>query len=191
MDDDIFFSDAMRIAELIRAKEVSPVEVMRKHIARIEELNPLINAIVTVADGALAVAEEAEAAVMAGYEVGPLHGVPFTAKDSIDTAGVPTQRGSPIFAGRLPETDATSVERLKRSGAYCSARPISRNSPTGSKATICSQAERTTPGTWPARQAVRAGASRLPSHPACRRWALGPTLPYPCEDPLRRPASHR
>jgi aspartyl-tRNA(Asn)/glutamyl-tRNA(Gln) amidotransferase subunit A len=59
----------------------------------------------------------AEAAVLAGNELGPLHGVPFTVKDSIDTARVLTQRGSPIFKGRIPETDATSVARLKSAGA--------------------------------------------------------------------------
>jgi aspartyl-tRNA(Asn)/glutamyl-tRNA(Gln) amidotransferase subunit A len=53
---------------------------------------------------------------MAGRELGPLHGVPFTAKDSIDTVGVPTQRGSPIFEGRVPDADATTVVRMKRAG---------------------------------------------------------------------------
>jgi aspartyl-tRNA(Asn)/glutamyl-tRNA(Gln) amidotransferase subunit A len=59
----------------------------------------------------------AEAAVLAGERLGPLHGVPFTAKDSIDTPGVLTQRGSPIFKGRLPDRDATSVARMKQAGA--------------------------------------------------------------------------
>jgi aspartyl-tRNA(Asn)/glutamyl-tRNA(Gln) amidotransferase subunit A len=81
-----------------------------------EAANPTINAIVTLADGALAAAKAAEAAVLAGDEIGPLHGVPFTVKDSIDTAGVLTQRGSPIFKGRLPAVDATSVARMKNAG---------------------------------------------------------------------------
>lgn len=113
----VIFSDATRLAELIRTRELSPVEVMQAHLDRIESVDPKINAIVTVADGALKAARAAEAAVMAGDEVGPLHGVPFTVKDSIDTAGVLTQRGSPIFKGRLPDTDATSVARLKKAGA--------------------------------------------------------------------------
>jgi aspartyl-tRNA(Asn)/glutamyl-tRNA(Gln) amidotransferase subunit A len=117
MSSDIFYSDATRLAELIRTREVSPVEVMQAHLDRIEVLNPKINAIVTIADNALAAAKSAEAAVLAGDELGPLHGVPFTAKDSIDTAKVMTQRGSPIFRGRTPETDATSVARLKSAGA--------------------------------------------------------------------------
>ena len=61
-------------------------------------------------------AQEAEAAVLRGDELGLLHGVPFTVKDSIDTAKVLTQRGSPIFRGRTPETDATSVARMKKAG---------------------------------------------------------------------------
>ena len=90
---------------------------MQAHLDRIEAVNPKLNAIVTVADGALEAAKAAEAAVLAGDELGPLHGVPFTVKDSIDTAGVLTQRGSPIFKGRIPETDATSVARMKKAGA--------------------------------------------------------------------------
>ena len=117
MSDDIIFSDATGLAELIRTKAVSPVEVMQKHLDRIETVNPAINAFVTLADGAMAAAKVAEAAVLAGEELGPLHGVPFTVKDSIDTAGVLTQRGSPIFKGRRPDADATSVARMKAAGA--------------------------------------------------------------------------
>ncbi|ACK85604.1 amidase [Methylorubrum extorquens] len=116
MATDIVFSDATRLAELIRTRQVSPVEVVQAHLDRIEAVDPKVNAIVTVAEGALAAAKEAEAAVLAGAELGPLHGVPFTVKDSIDTAGVLTQRGSPIFKGRTPDADATSVARLKKAG---------------------------------------------------------------------------
>ena len=116
MKPDIFYSDATQLAELIRNREISPVEVMQAHLDRIEAFNPRINAIVTLAEGALKAAKVAEAAVLAGGELGPLHGVPFTVKDSIDTAGVMTQRGSPIFKGRIPDTDATSVARMKQAG---------------------------------------------------------------------------
>ena len=117
MSSDIIYFDATKLAELIRTREVSPVKVVQAHLDRIDAVNPKLNAIVTVADNALKAAKAAEAAVLAGGELGPLHGVPFTAKDSIDTAGVLTQRGSPIFKGRIPETDATSVARLKSAGA--------------------------------------------------------------------------
>ena len=116
MSTELTYSDATKLAELIRTREVSPVEVMKAHLDRIEAVNPKVNAIVTIADDALESARSAESAVLRGDQLGPLHGVPFTAKDSIDTAHVLTQRGSPIFKGRLPETDATSVARMKKAG---------------------------------------------------------------------------
>jgi aspartyl-tRNA(Asn)/glutamyl-tRNA(Gln) amidotransferase subunit A len=112
----LIYSDATKLAELIRTREISPVEVIKAHLDRIDAVNPKVNAIVTIADRALESAKEAEAAVLRGDELGPLHGVPFTAKESIDTAKVLTQRGSPIFRGRTPETDATSVARMKKAG---------------------------------------------------------------------------
>lgn len=116
MSNELIYSDATKLAELIRNKDVSPVEVVRAHLDRIQAVDPQVNAIVTVADGALEAARRAEAAVLGGEELGPLHGVPFTAKDSIDTVGVLTQRGSPIFKGRTPDRDATSVARMKQAG---------------------------------------------------------------------------
>jgi Asp-tRNA(Asn)/Glu-tRNA(Gln) amidotransferase A subunit family amidase len=117
MSSEIIYSDATRLAELIRTREVSPVEVMQAHLERIKAVNPKVNAIVTVVGNALEAAKAAEAAVLAGDDLGPLHGVPISVKDSIDTADVLTQRGSPIFKGRIPEADAVSVARLKRAGA--------------------------------------------------------------------------
>jgi aspartyl-tRNA(Asn)/glutamyl-tRNA(Gln) amidotransferase subunit A len=108
--------DASRLAELIAKRELSPVEVVKTHQERIAAVNPKVNAIVTLVDGALEAARKAEEAVMSGAKLGPFHGVPFTVKDSIDTAGVLTQRASPIFKGRIPETDATAVARMKAAG---------------------------------------------------------------------------
>jgi aspartyl-tRNA(Asn)/glutamyl-tRNA(Gln) amidotransferase subunit A len=116
MTNKIIQMDASRIAQLIANRELSPVEVMQAHLDRIAEVNPKLNAIVALADSALEDAKKAEAAVMSGAQVGPLHGVPFTAKDAIDAAGVLTQRGSPIFKGRVADTDATVVARLKAAG---------------------------------------------------------------------------
>jgi aspartyl-tRNA(Asn)/glutamyl-tRNA(Gln) amidotransferase subunit A len=116
MSTELISQDATRLAELIRNKEVSPVEVVKAHLDRIEAVDSKINAIVTVADDAIEAARVAEAAVMAGEALGPLHGVPFTAKDSIDTAGVLTQFASPIFKGRVPDTDATTIARMKKAG---------------------------------------------------------------------------
>lgn len=117
MNNELIFQDATALAALIRSKTVSPVEVMKAHLERIDALDSQVNAIVTLAQDALSEAKAAEAAVLAGDQLGPLHGVPFTVKDSIDTAGVMTQRGSPIFRGRTPDTDATSVARMKKAGA--------------------------------------------------------------------------
>lgn len=116
MTSELIHHDATKLAELIRTKAVSPIEVVQAHLDRIAAVDPTINAIVTIADDALQAAKVAEAAVMAGEKLGPMHGVPFTVKDSIDTAGVMTQRGSPIFKGRVPDADATSVARLKGAG---------------------------------------------------------------------------
>ena len=116
MSSSIYYSDATELARLIRTREISPVEVVQAHLDRIEAIDPKVNAIVTLAESALHAAKAAEAAVLAGGELGPLHGVPFTVKDSIDTAGVATQRGSPIFKGRVPDVDATSVARMKKAG---------------------------------------------------------------------------
>ena len=114
--DPIYYQDASALANLIRNRELSPVEVVRAHLDRIEAQNPDINAIVTVAENALHAAKQAEVAIMRGDKIGPLHGVPFTVKDSIDTAKTLTQRGSPIFKGRIPDEDATSVARMKIAG---------------------------------------------------------------------------
>ncbi len=116
MSENIIYSDATKLADMIRSREVSAVEVVKAHLNRIQAVDPKINAIVTLAENALEKAEAADAAVRAGDELGALHGVPFTVKDSIDTAGVATQRGSPIFKGRTPDADATSVARMKRAG---------------------------------------------------------------------------
>jgi aspartyl-tRNA(Asn)/glutamyl-tRNA(Gln) amidotransferase subunit A len=117
MSNELIYKEASEIAELIAQRDISPVEVMKAHLDRIAEVNPKVNAIVTLAAGALEAAKRAEAAVRSDARLGPLHGVPFTVKDGIDTAGVPTQRGSPIFKGRVPDTDATVVARLKAAGA--------------------------------------------------------------------------
>lgn len=116
MTDVITQMDATRLAGLIAGRALSPVEVVQAHLDRIAEIDPKVNAIVTLAEGALSAARQAEADVKSGAKLGPLHGVPFTVKDSLDTKGVPTQRGSPIFRGRVPDADATAVARIKAAG---------------------------------------------------------------------------
>jgi aspartyl-tRNA(Asn)/glutamyl-tRNA(Gln) amidotransferase subunit A len=116
MSQDICYADATELAEKIRSKTLSPVEVMRAHLERIEAINAKINAVVTLADDALEQAQKAEDAIARGEIHGPLHGVPFTAKDCFDSQGLRTTRGSLIFADLVPATDSTAVRRLKEAG---------------------------------------------------------------------------
>src|SRR6266542_3713864 len=114
---DLCATSTTRLAELIRDQKVSPVEVFQACLNRIEEINPKLNAIVTIAPDALEKAKEAEAAVTRGAALGPLHGVPVTIKDTIETAGLRTTSGSAMRAGFIPERDAPAVARLKAAGA--------------------------------------------------------------------------
>jgi aspartyl-tRNA(Asn)/glutamyl-tRNA(Gln) amidotransferase subunit A len=117
MKSEITYLDATELASLIRSRELSSVDVVQAHLARIEAVNPKINAIVTLnAEQALAAAAEADKAVARGASLGPLHGVPFTVKDSLDTAGIATQHGSKLFAGNVPTKDASTVARVKAAG---------------------------------------------------------------------------
>jgi aspartyl-tRNA(Asn)/glutamyl-tRNA(Gln) amidotransferase subunit A len=105
-------------SELLRRKQISPVELTTSCLSRIEQLNPTINAFITVThESALAQAREAEAEIAAGNWRGPLHGIPIGLKDLIDTAGVKTTCGSALFADRVPIEDAEIVKRLKDAGA--------------------------------------------------------------------------
>ena len=115
--DPIYYQEATTLAELIRNKEISSVEVVQAHLDRIAEVNPRINGIVTLmGEQALISAALADKAVSKGDSLGPLHGVPFSIKDAIDTAGIPTKRGSKIFEDFVPEKDATAVTRMKDAG---------------------------------------------------------------------------
>ena len=116
MSEAICYAAATDLAERIRSKTLSPVEVVTAHLERIEAVNPKLNAIVTMADGVMERAREAEAAIMRGDVWGPLHGVPFTIKDVLDTRALRTTRGSRLFEDFVPETDATAVARLKAAG---------------------------------------------------------------------------
>ncbi len=115
--DDLCFTPATELAELIRKKTVSPVEVTRAVLERIERVNPAINAFCTVtAEAALRSAREAEVAVMKGGPLRPLHGIPFSIKDLALTKGVRTMSGSYVFEQRVPDTDAPFVRRLHEAG---------------------------------------------------------------------------
>jgi aspartyl-tRNA(Asn)/glutamyl-tRNA(Gln) amidotransferase subunit A len=115
--------DATALAALIAAGQLSSREVVQAHLQRIEAVNPQLNAVATVmAEQALEAADQADAAVKRGGTLGPLHGVPFTIKDSLDTAGVKTMRGSRLFADHVPAADASAVSRFKAAGAIALAK---------------------------------------------------------------------
>src|SRR5688500_2335753 len=105
------------IAELIRRREVSPVEVAEAYLQQVSRLNPSLNAIVTLAPDVIERAKMAEEAVMRGDHLGSLHGIPLTVKDTIETAGLRTTSGSVVRADYVPQTDAPAVSRLRAAGA--------------------------------------------------------------------------
>lgn len=115
--DELTCLSAARLAALIRGRKVSPVEVAEAFLRRVERVNPSLNAVVTLNREALDRAREAEALVMRGGEVGPLHGVPATVKDTIETRGLRATSGSVLRAGFVPEEDAAAVARLGAAGA--------------------------------------------------------------------------
>ena len=114
----VIWRSALELADLIRAKKLSPVEATDAVLARIAELNPKLNAFCLVAaESARAAAREAEIAVTKGEPLGPLHGVPVSVKDVLFTRGLTTTGGSRVFADHVPDEDAISVARVKAAGA--------------------------------------------------------------------------
>jgi Asp-tRNA(Asn)/Glu-tRNA(Gln) amidotransferase A subunit family amidase len=115
---DLTFLSASEIAAQIRSKKLSPVEVVEAHLARIQKLNPKINAFVQMDEQhGLAQARLAEAAVMRGQSLGPLHGVPISIKSSIEVAGMRCEAGTKLRAGYVAKADAPLVARLREAGA--------------------------------------------------------------------------
>ncbi len=118
MPDDLWRGSAGELAAAIRRGEVSSLEVVESHLARVEAVNGHLNAVVRVlAYEARAAARAADEAVAAGGELGPLHGVPISVKDNIAVAGTPTTNGVPALAEENAEEDALIVTRLKEAGA--------------------------------------------------------------------------
>jgi amidase len=115
---DLCGSDAVALASMLRGREVSAREVVAAHIKRIEEVDAVVNAIVTrTFDQALARAGAADDAITRGEQPGLLHGLPVAHKDLAETAGVRTTFGSPLFAEHVPDRDALIVSRMSGAGA--------------------------------------------------------------------------
>jgi amidase len=118
---DVVYISLTEMSERIRAKKLSPVELVDAHLARITQLNPRVNAFVTVDEKrAREQAKSAEAALSSSAKsnsIGPLHGVPISIKSSIDVEGLPSECGSALRKGNVPSEDAPLVKRLRAAGA--------------------------------------------------------------------------
>lgn len=116
--DDWGLRSATDLAEAVRSKQVSAVELLDHFAARIEALNPLVNAVVTMdLDGARARAKELDDLLVRSGPIGPLHGLPITVKDTLETAGIRTTAGAEQLADHVPDNDADAVARAKAAGA--------------------------------------------------------------------------
>lgn len=112
------FTTISDLSPRLRRREISPVEITRECLSRIEKVNPALNAFISVtAESALGEARAAEAEIGRGEWRGPLHGIPISLKDLIDTAGVRTTAASALHEKRIPENDAEVVRRLRATGA--------------------------------------------------------------------------
>ena len=117
MHDELAFMPATEMAAAIRARKLSPVQLTRAMLERIDFLNPALNAYVLVTgDMALAAAKEAEAAVMRGDALGPLHGVPISIKDLFDVKGLSTTKGSLLYKDRIADGYEFVVKHLLDAG---------------------------------------------------------------------------
>jgi aspartyl-tRNA(Asn)/glutamyl-tRNA(Gln) amidotransferase subunit A len=118
MADDLTLLSAIGIVSAVRARKLSPIDVVEAYLARIERLDPKVRAYITVTrDAALAEAREQELALAAGKPPGPLCGVPVAVKDQFQTSGVLTTNGSRAYRDFVPAEDATVVARLRQAGA--------------------------------------------------------------------------
>ena len=114
----VCFMSAVEMARLIRAKKLSAREALAMHLTQIERVNPKVNAIVTlVPELAAAAAAKADEALARGERLGPLHGLPVAHKDLLDTRGIRTTFGSPLYKDNVPTEDDIVVERMRRAGA--------------------------------------------------------------------------
>jgi amidase len=119
MSDEICFMTATELVQRIRERSLSAREVMDAHLAQIERINPVVNAIPTLVEPEVAqlLADEADRRLAQGEDVGPLHGLPVAHKDTEDTAGMRTTYGSPIYADHVPARDTLMVQRIVAAGA--------------------------------------------------------------------------
>jgi hypothetical protein len=168
-------------SQQIRAKKISPVELTRACLDRIEVLNPRLNAFITVmAERALAQARALETELHNGKWRSPLHGIPIGLKDLFDTAGVKTTCASAVFADRIPAEDAEVVGRLKRAGPCSSANRTCTNSRWATHPWRAISALFIILGILSESREAPRVVRRLPWQPSCvlQPWAPIPAAPF-------------
>jgi Asp-tRNA(Asn)/Glu-tRNA(Gln) amidotransferase A subunit family amidase len=117
-DQDIAFAPVTQLARWIEQRQITPTRLTEIYLERLERFNPKLNCVITLTrEHALAQAKKADREIAAGKYRGPLHGVPWGAKDLLDTAGIPTTYGAEPFRNRVPAADAAVVKRLNDAGA--------------------------------------------------------------------------
>jgi aspartyl-tRNA(Asn)/glutamyl-tRNA(Gln) amidotransferase subunit A len=169
-DEELSFTPAVELTRLIGTKKLSPVELMRATLARAERLNPRLNAICTATyETAIEQARTAEAAVMRGERLGPLHGIPTSIKDLSFTKGVRSMGGSHMYAERVPDFDHLHVERLRGAGAISIGKTTT--SELGWKGVSTSPLTGTTHNPW--KHGMNAGASSAGAA-VCAAAGIGP-----------------
>jgi aspartyl-tRNA(Asn)/glutamyl-tRNA(Gln) amidotransferase subunit A len=118
LEETILFSPLVNIAKRIRSREISPVELTSSYLDRLERFSPMLNAVVTIVhERAMEDARQAEREIQAGNYRGPLHGIPYGAKDLLATQGIRTTWGAPPFRDQVFDFDATVISRLQSAGA--------------------------------------------------------------------------
>src|SRR5713101_4415023 len=158
LSDDILYLSVHELGEQIRSRKISPVELTESCLARLEKLGPKLGAIATLTPNlALEQARAAEKEIAAGHSRGPLHGIPYGAKDLLATRGIPTTWGAPPFRDQVFDFDATAVRKLRSAGAILVAK--------------LSMIELAVGGGYSSAAASWQGPTRCPHNPA--HWAGG------------------
>jgi aspartyl-tRNA(Asn)/glutamyl-tRNA(Gln) amidotransferase subunit A len=180
--DELCYLDLSTAANLLQRREVSPVELVEAVLERIERINPLLNAFITVAaEEAREAARQSEGEIRAGSYRGPLHGVPLSLKDVFATRGMRTSYGSRILAEWVPERDATVAARLREAGAILIGKNNMHEFALGSTTTNphFGAAANPCPGTWSGYRGAPAAAPqpRWPLVLVSLRWAARAAAP--------------
>lgn len=172
-EDELTWAPAWKLRELVAAKQVSPVELTRHFLARIEDLEPTLHAFITVAaDDAIEQARRAEDAAVRGEELGPLHGVPIAIKDQFWTRGIRTTGGSLVFDDYVPQEDSVHAERVRRAGAVIVGKT---NTPEfGMFGRTVNRITEETRNPWDTSR-TSGGSSGAPRAPSPRAWSRSPS----------------